>query len=714
MATEIERLSLLLEVQGQKFENQLKRQNSQAYRIFKQLEDRAIQMEKGVGASFGALGKRIAGVFAGVAVGSALNDIRKAGDEYIKIFNTLKTAGVPAAALNSTFDQLFTVAQKNAVPLETLAQLYGRVSQAQTTLKASSQEIMGVTDIVAQSLRVSGQSAESAQGALLQLAQAFSNGKVQAEEYNSLLDGAYPLLQAAAAGLKEAGGDVAKLTALVKDGKVSSEAFFRAIQAGAPLLQEKLAGSALTSEQALTQLRNEFVRAVGEFDRATGASQSLAAAINTLAGSISGIGSAATSAVVGVQGLINKVGELAKANAGVQRQQALAYQDERAARVAAAREMGVANSGGRATVAAEQAAANEKAAAANRKALSDFRASEADFANNLKTTTLPPARPGGGGGNIKPVSLANFKVPGDEGGKGGGGSSKEKLDAYERELIAIEKRTKALQLEAEMTGKSTFEKSKAKAVLDLETAAKKANVTVTDEMRVAIEKAATGYANAKVKVEEVQKALEGFQDAQKFLGDAATDALEDLIINGEKAEDVLKNLVKQLARAALQAAIMGSGPLAGIFGTSGSNGNAGGLVGLVTGLFKGFDSGGYTGAGGKNTPKGVVHGGEYVFSKKAVQRLGLRNLEAMHRGFASGGYVGAPAVPAGLSGSAAPKIVINNTQSDNVQANAKQDSNGDISVLISAVEARIADNMLRGRGAMSAANTALRTNRHLR
>lgn len=597
MATEIERLSLLLEVQGQKFENQLKRQNAQAYRIFKQLEDRASAMEKGVGASFSALGKRIGGVFAGLAVGSALNDIRKAGDEYTKIINTLKTAGVPAAALNGTFEQLFTIAQKNAAPLETLSQLYGRVSQAQTTLKASSEEIMGVTDIVAQSLRVSGVSASAASGALLQLAQAFSNGKVQAEEYNSLLDGAYPLLQAAAAGLKEAGGDVAKLTALVKDGKVSSEAFFRAIQAGAPLLEEKLAGSVLTTEQAMTKLNNEFVKAVGEFDRATGTSAALAAGLDTVANSLAGIGSAAAGAVNGVQALINKLGEAYAANGKLQRQQTQDYKAERAARVGEAREMGVANAGGRQTVATEQAAANEAAAAANRKALASFRQSEAEFANQLKTTPIPPSRPGGAG-KIKPVSLADYKVPGEKEGKGGGGSSKEKLDAYEKELIQIEKRTKALQLEAEMTGKSTFEKSKAKAVLDLETAAKKANIAVTDEMRAAIDRAAIGYANAKVKVEEVQKALEGVNDAKKFFGETATDALEDLIINGEKAEDVLKNVVKQLAKAALQAALMGSGPLAGLFGMSGSNGAPGGLLGgLLGGLIPGRATGGPVSAG---------------------------------------------------------------------------------------------------------------------
>ncbi|WP_279025579.1 phage tail tape measure protein [Gibbsiella quercinecans] len=61
----------------------------------------------------------------------------------------------------------------------------------------------------------------------------------------------------------------------------------------------------------------------------------------------------------------------------------------------------------------------------------------------------------------------------------------------------------------------------------------------------------------------------------------------------------------------------------------------------------GFASGGYTGDGGKYEPKGVVHGGEFVFTKEATQRIGPGNLYKMMRGYASGGVVGGPT----LSGS---------------------------------------------------------------
>ncbi|MCV9965716.1 M15 family metallopeptidase [Pararhizobium sp. BT-229] len=57
-----------------------------------------------------------------------------------------------------------------------------------------------------------------------------------------------------------------------------------------------------------------------------------------------------------------------------------------------------------------------------------------------------------------------------------------------------------------------------------------------------------------------------------------------------------------------------------------------------------FDKGGYTGPGGKMTPAGIVHKGEYVFDAETVARLGVPTLEKL-RGYANGGLVGAPVAP---------------------------------------------------------------------
>ncbi|MCA7012523.1 phage tail tape measure protein [Dickeya dadantii] len=57
----------------------------------------------------------------------------------------------------------------------------------------------------------------------------------------------------------------------------------------------------------------------------------------------------------------------------------------------------------------------------------------------------------------------------------------------------------------------------------------------------------------------------------------------------------------------------------------------------------GFADGGFTGIGNKNEPAGVVHRGEFVFTKEATSRIGVGKLYNMMNGYADGGYVGSGA-----------------------------------------------------------------------
>lgn len=363
-----------------------------------------------------------------------------------------------------------------------------------------------------------------------------------------------------------------------------------------------------------------------------------------------------------------------------------------------------------ATGAALQSVRDQANRAAQDRARRNFKAGEAaDLLN-----------PGRLDQKLRPGKTADGKGGGG-GGKGDEEKAQDRLDKY---IESLQRQNHVLDAEISTFGKSNAEKRAAielaKAQVDLSRldgdARNKVIASLTKEITLSEEKRKT--------LEGLKTAQKGLQDAQKYFGDAAVDALEDLIINGEKAEDVVKNLAKSLAKAALQAALMGSGPLAGIFGTAGTGGNAGGLFGSLFSAFGGggltpgsgglYASGGYTGSGSKYEPAGVVHKGEYVFSKADVKRLGLGNLEAMHRGYANGGAVGmsVPSVPRGAAGGP-PNIIVNNTQSDKVQATPKQQS-GDITVMITAIEAQLADRMVRGQGSFSQALAAKQTNRQLR
>jgi lambda family phage tail tape measure protein len=160
-------------------------------------------------------------------------------------------------------------------------------------------------------------------------------------------------------------------------------------------------------------------------------------------------------------------------------------------------------------------------------------------------------------------------------------------------------------------------------------------------------------ASAATSFEQYQDKQQQAQETAHFFGQSLTDALTGVITGTQTAQQALQSLLQTLIKATLQAALMGEGPLANLFGTApkkDSTGNGvgfGGLLGGLLGKMFGFADGGYTGDGAKHEPKGIVHGGEFVITKEATRRIGVRNLQRLNavRGYADGGYVGdAPAI----------------------------------------------------------------------
>ncbi|CQR03724.1 putative phage tail protein [Yersinia mollaretii] len=102
--------------------------------------------------------------------------------------------------------------------------------------------------------------------------------------------------------------------------------------------------------------------------------------------------------------------------------------------------------------------------------------------------------------------------------------------------------------------------------------------------------------------------------------------------------DIINRLLIAQAIQAAMGWISGAAS-AGAGAASGAASSAStGAMGMST-SFRAYDVGGYTGDGGKFEPKGVVHGGEFVFTKEATNRIGIDNLYKMMRGYADGGLV---------------------------------------------------------------------------
>ncbi|HHZ4263434.1 TPA: phage tail tape measure protein [Escherichia coli] len=85
--------------------------------------------------------------------------------------------------------------------------------------------------------------------------------------------------------------------------------------------------------------------------------------------------------------------------------------------------------------------------------------------------------------------------------------------------------------------------------------------------------------------------------------------------------------------------------IGGAIGGAGASASTGTAIQDAAANFH-FATGGFTGTGGKYEPAGIVHRGEFVFTKEATSRIGVGNLYRLMRGYAEGGYVGGAGSPA--------------------------------------------------------------------
>lgn len=545
MATDVERLVVSLEASAKKFENAMNRAAGVTDQSMRRVEKRTEQATRRVESLMNGLGARIKAGFAGILAGLSVQQIAQFADSFTKVQNSLKVTGLEGQELTRTYQAIYAAAQRQGAPLEAMATLYGRISSAQKDLNATGPEMLRVTEGVAMALRVSGTSATEASGALLQLGQALAGGKVQAEEYNSLLDGARPVLQAVAAGMVETGGSVSKLTALVKDGQVSSEAFFRALLAGMPALERQAASAGETTAQSWQKAQNALTNLVGKLDDALRASNAASGGVNGFAAAIDNIAAHVPTAVNALSQLQAKMTEIGNSGFFKSVNEGL-------------KSMGLSGMNG-----VEDLNRFDQVFGA--------KTSAGSMAGYKPNATAPASA-------IKPIRNSDYAVPGDGkgGGRGGGGgkSSQERVDEYEREIEAIQRRTRALDAEKQTIGLSAGETAKAEAAFKLLEAAKEANVAITPELKAQIDSLSAAYGEATQKIEDAREAQEAVADAAREVGNILSSAFQDAILEGEELDKVLQKLMKSLASKAID----------NIFNSLFSGGS-GGLGGLLGGLF---------------------------------------------------------------------------------------------------------------------------------
>ncbi|MFC3692664.1 tape measure protein [Chenggangzhangella methanolivorans] len=166
-------------------------------------------------------------------------------------------------------------------------------------------------------------------------------------------------------------------------------------------------------------------------------------------------------------------------------------------------------------------------------------------------------------------------------------------------------RTAALARETEALNQLTYAREYAAEKARLLEEVEKDGQKATPEMIKSIEDKAAAYAKAQATLETSKTSIQGMREAEQFFAEGATGAFTDIITGAATASEAVRKLAASFAEAGIKALLMGQGPLAGLFGTSGKDGGLGGLFGALFGGFKFAE-------GGVMTPSGPRHLARYA------------------------------------------------------------------------------------------------------
>lgn len=276
---------VILEIRAElgRYKSELRSTTTSVEQMLGRQEKSVKRLEAEMKRSSGAIGSTLKGLAGTLAAGFGAREIGGLVDNFTRLQNALKVAGLEGEQLAQVQERLFELGSRYGVSVNALADLYGNVSQAGRELGASQTEILTLTEAVSQSLLITGKSSSEAAGATLGLVQALAAGKVQAQEYQQINEGGLrPLLEAAAASEKY-GGSINKLRTAIYNGEVASDEFYRAILDNSELLEGKAANATITLSGAFQSLNDQLGKYLGEAGQASGATGAMAEAIKSLA-----------------------------------------------------------------------------------------------------------------------------------------------------------------------------------------------------------------------------------------------------------------------------------------------------------------------------------------------------------------------------------------------------------------------------------------------
>jgi hypothetical protein len=162
------------------------------------------------------------------------------------------------------------------------------------------------------------------------------------------------------------------------------------------------------------------------------------------------------------------------------------------------------------------------------------------------------------------------------------------MDATTR---SVQDQIVAFEQQGQTIGMTFLEAERFRKEQELINAAAQAGIDLGPDQLAAIGQLADAYALASDELRKLEERQQAIQDAVSFATDEFSSFFDEIIFGSGSAEDALRSLLKSVGQMMLKGFLSGEGPLAGILGSMGQNGQQGGALGgifgnLLGGLFK--------------------------------------------------------------------------------------------------------------------------------
>lgn len=249
--------------------------------------------------SIGRLQTLMGRVFGGLGIGLATAAFTRGLDDVTTYNNRLRLVASSQENANRLFDENVQIAIRSRSELGAVVEAYSRIARSTKDLGLSQRDVLGITEAVTKSFRISGASIQEASATAIQFGQALSSNRLGGDELRSVMEQGPRLSQAIVDGINllnktdpsvlpkklraemEATGriSIGQLRAVAKEGLLTSNVVARAVMSQQDAINSEFERVSPTIAESFVVMKTQWLAFLNDFNKGTGVANGIAGAI---------------------------------------------------------------------------------------------------------------------------------------------------------------------------------------------------------------------------------------------------------------------------------------------------------------------------------------------------------------------------------------------------------------------------------------------------